>query len=284
MKSIKRIFIIVGILVFCTLQHLQAQKLGREVLKDIVKSIPAPLEATFLIKDLAIPYNSTYLNDPAKVSGYKTEVKQALNLGIYVTNLEYAHLYGKKKASKAAFRASKQLAQSLSIGQFFDEEQWTKTVFENNKLDSLLLYANKRTEQINDEWSKKEKGHLMITMLTSGWIEALYLTTSMAIKYPQKQLKNRVGEQKIILEQLLLLLSFYEADKQVEALIQDLNKLQKVYDNVKINFTYTKKKTKNGSVEVIDENTSTEIILTPKNLKSILTITSAIRAKIIAKE
>jgi hypothetical protein len=269
-----------------TLQAQNTPKISREVLSDIIKSIPSPSEISFLIKDLGVPYNNAYINDPAKVNGYKTAIKQALNLGVYATDAGYAYLYKKEKATQSAFEANMKLAKKLKIGHLFDQKEWKEKVLKSNNFDSLLLQSNTMMEKINAHFYETKQVHLTISMLTGGWLESLYITVSIAMKYPNEPIKKQIGEQKIILEQLLLLLSFYEELPEIKALMVEFKKLQKVYENVQLLFEYSNPTTSldpNG-ILVVNDNTTTKVVFTTKVLKQIGAITKEIRAKLIAKD
>jgi hypothetical protein len=65
--------------------------------------------------------------------------------------------------------------------------------------------------------------------LTGGWLEALHITCEVAAANPtNKELQETIGEQKIILENIMLLLSFYkESDQNMASLLTDMEELKK---------------------------------------------------------
>ncbi|GAB4396349.1 MAG: hypothetical protein OHK0053_10210 [Microscillaceae bacterium] len=260
----------------------QTPAISKEVLSDIVKSIPSPLEISFLIKDLGIRYDKTILNSADKMSNYNTSFKQALNLGIYSTDLGYANIYEQTQDALYYLTAVKNMAEGLKIGRFFDFNTIKELATKSNNLDSLLLVTNTNLERINEHLQESGRADLTILILTGGWLEALYLTCEVAKKQPNELLRNRIGEQKIILEQLLLLLSFYEENESVKDLINELNELQRIYDNVKITYEYEEStaEEENG-VLVVKDNTTSKINFTEKDLDNILSVSQKIRKKII---
>ena len=255
---------------------------SKEVLSDIVKSIPSPLEISFLIKDLGIKYDKTILNSADNLANYNTSYRQALNLGIYSTDLGYANIYEQTQDALYYLTSVKDMAEGLNIGQFFDFNTIKELATSSNNLDSLLLVTNTNLERINDHLQENGRADLTILILTGGWLEALYLTCEVAKKRPNELLNNRIGEQKIILEQLLLLLSFYEDNDKIKSLIEDLNELRTIYDNVKIVYEYKESayKEENG-ILVVEDNTSSKINFTSKDLDNILNVSMKIRNKII---
>ncbi len=261
----------------------QTPAVSKEVLSDIVKSIPSPLEISFLIKDLGIKYDRSILNSTNNKENYNTSYKQALNLGIYSTDLGYANIYEQTQDALYYLSSVRDMADGLNIGQFFDFNTIKDLATSSNNLDSLLLVTNTNLERINDHLQESGRPDLTILILTGGWLEALYLTCEVAKKRPNELLNNRIGEQKIILEQLLLLLSFYEDNEKIKKLIEDLNELRTIYDNVKIVYEYKESATKEeNGILVVEDNTSSKINFTSKDLEDILNVSMKIRNKIIS--
>lgn len=257
--------------------------ISKEVLSDIVKSIPSPLEISFLIKDLGIKYDKAVLNSADNIAKYNTNYKQALNLGIYSTDLGYANIYQQTQDALYFLTAVKDMSEGLKIGQYFDFNTIKKLASNNNNLDSLLLVTNSNLEKINEHLQEKDRADLTILILTGGWLEALYLTCEVAKKQPNELLNNRIGEQKIILDQLLLLLSFYEEDANIKSLIDDMNELQTIYDGVKITYEYKESQAKEeNGILIVEDNTSSKINFTSKDLDNILSVSMKIRKKIIS--
>ncbi len=260
----------------------QTPAISREVLSDIVKSIPSPLEISFLIKDLGIRYDRSILNSADNSANYNTSYKQALNLGIYSTDLGYANIYEQTQDALYYLGSVREMAEGLKIGQFFDFNTIKDLATKSDNLDSLLLVTNTNLERINDHLQENGRADLTILILTGGWLEALYLTCEVAKKQPNELLRNRIGEQKLILDQLLLLLSFYEESPDIKTLISELNELQKIYDNVKITYEYEESTTEeeNGML-IVRDNTLSKINFTEKDLDNILAVTIKIRKTII---
>jgi hypothetical protein len=98
------------------------------------------------------------------------------------------------------------------------------------------------------------------------------------------ELRETIGSQKIILENITLLLSFYkETDPAMASLLNDLEELKKAYEKVNITYTY-----KESTFEVVDgvmvikDNSTSTIDITNDDLANIKTLTSNIRKKIVS--
>ncbi|MBT1690267.1 hypothetical protein [Dawidia soli] len=259
--------------------------ISEEVIGDILQQIPSPLEISVLLKESGKKYNASYLNSPDNTSKYNTNYKKALNLGLYGTDLGYTNIYEQNQDGVKYMASIKTLADGLSIGQFFDIETIGRLATNSKNLDSLLLITTQNFNTINHYLQSQGRANLSVLFLTGGWLEALHITCATAMANPDnQQLKETIGEQKIILESIMLLLSFYkESDQNMASLLTDMEELKKVYDKVKITYTYKESTMEivNG-VAVIKDNSTSTIEITPEDIASISAVTSSIRTKIIS--
>jgi hypothetical protein len=181
--------------------------------------------------------------------------------------------------------AIKEIADGLNIGQFFDIETIGRLATNSKNLDSLLLITTQNFNTINHYLQEQNRANLSVLFLTGGWLEALHITCEVSKANPEnRQLQETIGEQKIILENIKLLLSFYkDTDANMASLLADMDELQKAFDKVIITYTY-----KESTFEIVDgvmqikDNSSSTIQITPEDIENIRTLTSSIRNKIIS--
>jgi hypothetical protein len=259
--------------------------ISEAVIGEIVQNIPSPLEISVLLKESGGKYNASYLNSPDNLSKYNSNFKKALNLGIYGTDLGYTNIYEQNQDGVKYMASIKSLADGLNIGQFFDIETIGRLATNSKNLDSLLLITTQNFNSINHYLQTQSRSNLSVLLLTGGWLEAMYITCNVAGKDPNnKELQEKIGEQKVILENIILLLSFYkESDPNMASLLTEMEDLKKVFDKVNITYTY-----KESTFEVVDgvmvikDNSTTTIDINPENITDIKNLSSSIRNKIIS--
>ncbi len=257
--------------------------IDEDVINSILEQIPSPLEISVLLRESGSKFNGSLLNQAENRSRYNNNFKQALNLGIYGTDLGYTNIYGQNLDGIKYMTSIKSLADDLNIGQFFDIETIGRLASNSKNLDSLIMVTTLNFNHINHYLQTQGRDNLSVLLLTGGWIEAMQITCQVAAKSPSRELHEKIGEQKIILEQILLLYSFYPDDSNMAGLLKDLEPLKAAYEKVTINYTY-----KESSMEIVDgvavikDNSTTTIDITDQNIEEIRTITNSIRTKIIS--
>lgn len=254
-----------------------------EIINDIIQSIPSPIEITSLIKEGGAIYNRDDLNDSDNSSQYTTNFQKAINLGIYGTDLGFANIYGMNNDALNYLKVVRSMADGLSIGQFFDYSTLKRLAESSDNLDSLILTTTQNFEKINFHLREQNRESLSILLLTGGWVEATLLTCTVYNKSNEKNIKlrDKIGEQKIVLGQLLLVLDVYRNKPDFPELIDDLRELQKVYDDIEIETKFMEPEMveKDGELVFIDKSIS-EINIDDEHVSQITSLLQSIRDKL----
>ena len=252
---------------------------------EILQRIPSPLEVSMLLKESGRAYDASLLNSPDNYSRYNNNYKRALNLGIYGTDLGYTNIYEQGQDGIKYMASIKGLADDLNIGEFFELETIGRLASNSKNMDSLLLITTQNFNTINHYLQNESRSNLSVLLLTGGWLEALHITCEVARANPgNKQLHETIGGQKIILDNIMQLLSFYkEHDKNMASLLIDMETLKQSFDKVTITSVY-----KESTFEIVDgvmvikDNSSSTIDITPADIESIRSATKNIRSKIVS--
>jgi hypothetical protein len=265
-------------------EEISLPEISSENIESILASIPNPLELAVHVQKSGIDYNTNYLNSPDNYSNYNTSNSRALNLGIYGADLGYTNLYNQIQDGLGYLNVVGKLSDDLNIGQFLDFKTLRRLTDNNSNLDSLLLISNQNFININNHFVKQNNASLSTLLLTGGWLEALHITNQVALaQMDNKDLRERIGEQKIVLDNIVLLLTVYsEHDKQIADLLTEMKRLEKAYINVIISYKYEESTSKivDGVLEIVSNSTS-KVSITDDDIKAISAVVEEIRNKII---
>lgn len=258
--------------------------ISEEVLESILQQIPSPLEIAVLLKQSGTNYDNNLLNSADNISEYNSNFKKALNLGVYGTDLGYTNIYEQNQDALAYLTTIRDLSEGLSIGRFFNFGTIKRLATNSRNLDSLLLITTQNFNNINAHLQEQQRSNLSVLILTGGWLEALHIICQVAEKNPANQeLRERIGEQKIIMENIMLLLSFYsESNPNIGELTEKMKLLQEKFEDIQITSTYAESTLEevNGIV-TISNNSTSSISITDENIREIAATTASIRDYII---
>jgi len=264
----------------------EAERLSSETLDDIVRNISSPIEIAALLQTMNVPFSDEYLASTRDVDRLSSNFDKALKLGIYGADLGYLNMYERTGNSVDVLQSVKKLADGIMVGQFFDFETIKRLSVSKSNLDSLLYLSIQSFNQIDEYLRSNQRGHLSALMIAGAWIEAQYFATQVVKNHPDDLLKNRIGEQKTILNDIIMLLSpFCKMSSEYISLCDDMNRLKQKYREVTITYTPGEPETVevDGRLTFI-QNEESKVEMTEQQLMEIIEITSIIRNKIILSE
>ncbi len=257
-------------------------EISQQSMQNIVQNISSPVEMAALVKELGVPLSGKYLASTDNVDNMSTSFQQAFNLGIYGADLGYLNMYNKTSAVIEYISAIKTLADGIRVGQFFDFSTLKRLATNNQNLDSLMYISVHSFNQMDKYLRSNKRSNLSALIVAGVWVEGLYLATQVAKEAPHPELADRIGDQKILLNDLLLILQNYQSDKHFASLIKELNKIKDEFSGVTITI-------EKGEPESIEENGMLTIVqhdksivhITKDQLDNIINTTEKIRNRLI---
>src|SRR5450759_5190488 len=216
----------------------EAEKLSPEAIADISRNISSPVEIANLLQVLEVPFSQNYLAASIDADKQSTNFDKALKLGILGADLGYLNMYEKTGSSLDVLSSIRKIAEDIKVGQFFDFESIKRLSKNKSNLDSLLFISIDSYNKIDTYLRNDDRGQLSALMIIGVWIEGQYLATQVVNKFPDKMLSDRIGEQKIILNDLLLLISPYcNHDPEFTTLCKDMQDIKDKYRDIRITYT-----------------------------------------------
>lgn len=265
--------------------HEQLKEKGytANMIVEIVSSVPNPLEMSTLLRKSGVVFNKDLLNSVKNVENYESDFSKALNLGIYGTDFIHMNIYKNSEKSDEYLENIKKLVDDLGVGDLLYYDGLKKLVQSGDNVDSLLFLMNISFDRISMHFIDNDQSSNSVLMAYGTWIESLYLATNIKKVTNAEQVSNRIGEQKNVLDNLYLLISLYNNQKEFRELMVDLKLLRGEFDNVKITYQYNPPTTEeiDGNLVIIDNSTSS-IKIDSETIIEIGKIVSAIRNKIIS--
>jgi len=263
----------------------EAVKVSQEAIEDIVQNISSPVEMAALLQALDVPFIPDHMATVRDAERLSSNSGKALKLGVYGADLGYLNIYEKTGSAIEYLTTINKLADELLVGQFFDFEVLKRLASNKNNIDSLLFMSVNAYNQIDTYLRDNDRGHLSALMIAGVWLEAQFLACQVVKDYEHDDLKNRIGEQKIIINDLLLLLRPYkDISDEYSNLYNDFEALKGEYRNVNISYTQGEPETVEIDGKLIVQQVEESIIeMTDNQLQEIINESTRIRNKIISQ-
>ena len=258
-------------------------ELDKDVIGEIIQNISSPVEMSALLKDEGIEFNYKYLSSTDNVDEFNTSFKQALNLGVLGADMGYLNMYNKTGAVLNFITAIKELSDELKVGQFFNFETLKRLATNSENIDSLMYISISSFDKMDNFLRDNNRSNISALLVTGVWIEGAYLASQVILENDNIAIRERVAEQGIILDQLMLVLNHYKNDQSFFKLISKLEKLKLLLDKVEIIET-------EGDAEMIEvdgilmavSNTTTSINMSDELLNDIIEEISKVRSFVIS--
>lgn len=246
----------------------------------IFYNVPSPIEMANLIQKSGSEYIEDILNPPENQYKYLTTADAALNLGIYGADLSYTRMFNQIQNSISYLSSIKTLTDELGIPN--DKGSVALERLEDNmeNRDSILTIITDTYSDADSYLKENDRGSTATLIILGGWIEGLYIATSIAENTKNTQIVQRVAEQKYSLDNLIELLKLYEDDSTIKYYMPKILLLKSVFDDIEITYTKgsvtTDKETK---LTIIDNKATVKVEL--EQISEIHKIISEIRNEMI---
>jgi len=170
----------------------------------VLYAMPNPIDASMLIKNWGIPYPEL-MNDPANAPAYLTTKKQAINLGVYITNITTAMLYEQTQTALRYRQAITTLIEALGLQSIAPQsilQQLEDNINDKNRLLEIIstIYADAAEFLTEDD-----RAFFALAMLSGGWVEGMFIATAMVdenLPENMDKMKQIINENKITFDLL----------------------------------------------------------------------------------
>ena len=258
-------------------------QLSEEIIGDVIQNISSPVEMAALIKKSGVEFSQKVLNKPENVDDYNTSFKRALNLGVFSADLGYINTFDKNNIVVSYLLSVKDLAEGIKVGQFFDFAALKEMATNSNNLDSLMEVSVSSFNKMDSYLREQNRSNVSTLIVTGAWIEGLYISGKVIEQTNDEELINRIGEQKDIIDILLIILENYSKDPNFAEMVKRMEQIKQAYAEVKITteFGEPKRIEKDGTLIIVQDEIS-HVEITPEQIKNILAEISSLRDFIVS--
>jgi hypothetical protein len=203
----------------------------QNTLTKIFHAAPSPMETASLIKRSGAHFHADALNGADRASEYTTSDAQAINLGIYGADLSYATIFEANSASLEYLSAIKDLAEQLGVSDVLSDEVMAEVEANRDDREVLIDIVSDTFYALNEQLKYNGQEDLAGLVVAAGWVEGMYLATRHLGEAPQ-ELKTRIAEQKLVLNDVMNLCGSYEQTPALTGLLTSMQAIEAAYKAV----------------------------------------------------
>jgi hypothetical protein len=258
-------------------------QLSEEIIGDVIQNISSPVEMASLIKKSGVEFSQKILNRPENIKDYNTSFKRALNLGVFSADLGYINTFDKNTIVISYLLSIKELAEGIKVGQFFDFNSLKQLATNSNNLDSLMEISVSSFNKMDSYLREQNRSNVSTLIVTGAWIEGLYIAGNVIKETKNEELVTRIGEQKDIIDILLIILNNYSNDPNFAEMVTRMEQIKQAYADVKITteFGEPKRIERNGTLVIVQDEIS-HVQITQEQIDAIVAEISNLRDFIVS--
>lgn len=255
-------------------------QINRAVFDEMIQSLPQPIEIANIITKAKMPFSKEMLVPSENSDKYSDKYFQAMAFGAYGVDLGYINLNDKKIYVIQYLEAIKNLAEDLKVEQFFDFHTLYELNNNRHNADSMIHISTKNFNKIDEFLREENRGELSVLMLIGAWTEGMYMFGKLYTKDQNPDLLTRIGEQKVVFQNITLILNKLSQIEHFKKLKTDVEAINKLYEKVKISYVYHEPETQevNGELVIVDK-TETIVELTEQEAFEIIKSIEVFRKK-----
>ena len=201
-------------------------------LTKIFHAAPSPMETASLIKRSGAQFHADALNPAGQSDQYTTSDRQAINLGIYGADLSYATIFEENSTSIDYLEAIQSLSSALGVNDVLSDDVMSSVEDNRNDRQELIRIVSETFYDLNERLKFNGQEDLAGLVVASGWIEGMYLATRHLEEAPV-ELKQRIAEQKLTLDDVMRLCRSYEQTDELTGLLNAMAPIEAAFAQVK---------------------------------------------------
>jgi hypothetical protein len=196
--------------------------------------VPSPGEMLTFIKMVGGTGNKnvSFLNSPDNQKNYTDNKSKALNFGIYSCDLSYCSIFEIGSEALKYFKTVKQLGDQIGVSSAIQPSVLKRLEGNLGNPDSLSVITDDVYFTSFEALEASKQGPTLSLVVAGGWIESLFIATSLA-KYDAKSpVVERLADQKYTLDNLIEFLKKYQSDAGVAGVLVQFTELQAEFNKI----------------------------------------------------
>ncbi|MBR2886938.1 MAG: hypothetical protein IKB95_01840, partial [Bacteroidales bacterium] len=197
--------------------------------------IPSPEDLFAFTKDKNLQFVPGLVNPIENIDKYVDNRSKEINFGTYSADMAYSTAFGKYQESLKEFKIVRQLSDEIGIGNVFTQSLINRIDNVKEDRDSLKQISSDIYLDIQNFLDSKNRAKTMSLISTGGWLEFLYIIVNSVDKYEaENPTIQRIADQKIIFDNLMLRLEQQQSDPSIKSTIAELAPLKEAFAQLEV--------------------------------------------------
>ena len=201
----------------------------------IYYSLPSPLEVAFIVENSGVGYEPKILHKTELGVRYSTTKSQAINLGVYGSDLSYSILFNQQQVALKYLDCIKELSSGLDVSDTTSVKKLREmedNIHDKEKLKRIVAQTFFHSDALLKENSRRPTA---IMIVAGMWVESIYIATTLSNGDPDHNpsLTRCIVEQGLVFDDLLGMLESVPNNDDIAYIKQKINVIGDDYNKIK---------------------------------------------------
>ncbi|KPL15216.1 MAG: hypothetical protein AMS23_05310 [Bacteroides sp. SM1_62] len=207
-----------------------------ETIKQVYHLSPSPAEMLSVIDVADLSFDTGLLNPRGNMDNYLDTKSRTMGLGVYITDLAYAALFGRHEETLDYLEVVRNMAEQIRVTGAINDELIEKARKNVEYIDSLFNISNEAFINMLFFCERNDRPNTVVILSAGAFVESLYLAVNLAGDNGQTDyILQHLADQKYALDNLMTFAeSMKEQDPNVAAVIEDMKPIKEIYDGITV--------------------------------------------------
>jgi hypothetical protein len=207
-----------------------------ETIKQVYHLSPSPAEMLSVIDVADLSFDTGLLNPRGNMDNYLDTKSRTMGLGVYITDLAYAALFGRHEETLDYLEVVRNMAEQIRVTGAINDELIETARKNVEYIDSLFNISNEAFINMLFFCERNDRPNTVVILSAGAFVESLYLAVNLAGDNGQTDyILQHLADQKYALDNLMTFAeSMKEQDPNVAAVIEDMKPIKEIYDGITV--------------------------------------------------
>ena len=195
---------------------------------------PSPGEMLGIIDMAEMTYDGNLLTPVEQSDKYLDTKSKTYILGVYMTDLAYAALFGRHEATLDYLEVVRTLSEEVRINEAVDDKMIENAKNNVEYMDSLYTISNDAFINILSFCERNDRSNTVVMLSAGAFAESLFLAVNLIDDYEQADfLLQHLADQKYTIDNFITFAKSVKGDDpNVASTIEDLEKIHQIYEGI----------------------------------------------------
>lgn len=203
------------------------------VTKSFIYAFPSPGDLLDRIGDAGLTFQKELMNTPSSAESYLSSKNQALNLGIYVSDLAYSAMFSRSSEAVDYLEVVRSLSKEVHISNSAFESLIDRARDNIGDADSMIDISNEVFYQMVEYLENSGKENTIALVSAGAYIESMHIALETAEGQGEdSEIFKQIAELKYPMQNLLDHAETVSDDPNVKSILQYIRDLNKTFSEL----------------------------------------------------